>query len=310
MRSHLFRLTLLLALAALVAVAPVAAQTTCEPGFRLIVHAMGETCVVEHPQRVVVLDTNELDSVLALGIRPVGATEAIAGGGFPDYLSHLTEGVEVVGTIGTPNLELILALDPDLILSSKPRHEDIYPQLADIAPTVFTETLARAVWKDHLQLHAEALNREDVLALRMAEYDARIDFIRSVIPVEDIAVSIVRFTPSENRIMPHGSFVGSLIQEIGFVRPEAQDNDEFKIVVSQEQINLMDGDVMFLSTYGDPAETEMRLFTNSPLWQTLSVVQNDRVYPVADDHWFLGIGLLGANRIMDDLLVLLGQYAA
>ena len=312
MRPKLFnlspRLAVPLALAALLMVMPAAAQATCEPGFRLIVHAMGETCVVEHPQRVVVLDTNELDSVLALGVKPVGAVEAVAGGGFPAYLSYLTEGVEVVGTIGTPNLEMILALDPDLILSSKPRHEDIYPQLTEIAPTVFTETLARAVWKDHLQLHAQALNREDVLALRLAEYDARIDFIRGVIPVEDIAVSIVRFTPTENRIMPHGSFVGSLIQEIGFARPEAQDNDEFKIVVSQEQINLMDGDVMFLSTYGAAEDTELSAYTGSPLWQTLSVVQNDRVYPVSDDHWFLGIGLLGANRIMDDLLVLLGQY--
>jgi iron complex transport system substrate-binding protein len=50
----------------------------------------------------------------------------------------------------------------------------------------------------------------------------------------------------------------------------------------------------------------MSLFMDSPLWQTLSAVQNNAVYPVGDDHWFLGIGFLGANRIMDDLLIMLG----
>jgi len=36
-------------------------------GGRLVKHAMGETCVPMVPQRVVVLDTGELDSALALG---------------------------------------------------------------------------------------------------------------------------------------------------------------------------------------------------------------------------------------------------
>jgi iron complex transport system substrate-binding protein len=287
---------------------PAAAQDKCEAGFRLITHAMGDSCVVEHPQRVVVLDTNELDSVLALDIKPVGSVEAAAGGGFPAYLAKLAAGVEVVGTIAEPNLEAILALKPDLILSSKPRHENIYPQLSAIAPTVFTETLARAIWKEQLQIHAQALNRENELALRLVEYESRIELIRSVIPVQDIKVSIVRFTPTESRIMPRGSFVGSVINEIGFARPEPQANDEFKIVVSQEQINLMDGDVMFLAVFGTDDKTQVTAFTESPLWQTLKVVQNDRVYTVDDDHWFLGIGLLGANRIMDDLLLLLGNY--
>lgn len=307
-RSFIFT-ALLCTLMVSISGASLAQETTCEDGFRLIVHGMGETCVSENPKRVVVLDTNELDGVLSLGIRPVGSVQISGTAGFPAYLAPLTEGVEFVGTIAEPNLEAILALAPDLILSSKPRHEEIYTQLSAIAPTVFTETLARAVWKEHLATYADALNRTDVLELRLAEYEARIAFIRSVIPVEDIEVSILRFTSSENRMMPHGSFVGSLLREIGFSRPEAQDNEEFKIVVSQEQINLLDGDVMFLSVFGDPTATQAAAFTESPLWQTLEVVQNDRVYTVSDDHWFLGIGLLGANRVMDDLLVLLaGEF--
>ena len=44
-------------------------------------------------------------------------------------------GVEVVGTELAVNLERLAMLEPDLILGSKKRHEEIYPQLTAIAPT-------------------------------------------------------------------------------------------------------------------------------------------------------------------------------
>jgi iron complex transport system substrate-binding protein len=40
---------------------------------RTVEHAMGTAEVTGTPERVVVLDTGELDAVLALGVRPVGA---------------------------------------------------------------------------------------------------------------------------------------------------------------------------------------------------------------------------------------------
>lgn len=82
---------------------------TCQG--RLIQHAMGETCVPKVAQRVVVLDTGELDSALALGVKPVGAVTA-PGQPFQGYLLSLTEGIQSVGTIQQPNLEKILALKP------------------------------------------------------------------------------------------------------------------------------------------------------------------------------------------------------
>ena len=60
---------------------------------RSVVHAMGRTQITGTPERVVVLDTGELDSAVALGIKPVGAVEAIAGAGFPAYLADAVTGV-------------------------------------------------------------------------------------------------------------------------------------------------------------------------------------------------------------------------
>ena len=86
---------------------------------RVVQHAMDETTISGTPQRVVVLDTGELDSVLALGVKPVGSVRVDANQEFPPYLQDEAQGVETVGTIRAANLERIAALNPDLILSNK-----------------------------------------------------------------------------------------------------------------------------------------------------------------------------------------------
>ncbi|MGH3565652.1 MAG: ABC transporter substrate-binding protein [Pseudonocardia sp.] len=117
-------------------------------GSRPITHAMGTTTVPTDPQRVVVLDIQELDVALSLGVIPVGATRTTVAEALPSFLAGKAPAAKIVtvGTIAEPNLEAIAALQPDLILSSKFRHEDIYPQLSAIAPTVFAERTGDA-WK-------------------------------------------------------------------------------------------------------------------------------------------------------------------
>lgn len=280
----------------------------CQDGFHSVAHALDTSCVVDDPQRVVVLDTGELDGALSLGVKPVGAVEALPGSGLPAYLSELTDGVALVGTIGEPNLEAILALEPDLILSSALRHEAIYDQLSAVAPTVFTETVG-VTWKDNLRIYAEALNRREELALRMAEYRASVEAVRNATDVTQ-EVSVVRFVPGENRVMQRGNFVGTVLEDVGFARPEPQRSDAFMLTVSQEEADLMDGDVIFMSVYGDADDTALDAFTRSSLWGSLSAVQSGDVYRVSDDGWFLGIGFIGAERVLEDLLIYLAEPQA
>lgn len=71
--------------------------------------------------------------------------------------------MKLVGTIEEPNLEAIAALEPDLVISSKVRHEQIYDELSAIAPTVFAEN-AGATWKENVLLYGEAVGREAAAA--------------------------------------------------------------------------------------------------------------------------------------------------
>ena len=273
-----------------------------ESSGRMIEHAMGETEVSENPERVVVLDTGELDSAITLGIVPVGAVEAIPGQGFLSYLEG-TEGIENVGTIEQPNLEAIALLEPDLILSSNMRHEDIYEELSGIAPTVFTERTG-VTWKENFDLHAEALNRTEEAELVKSEYQGRIQEFQEAMGdrLNETEVSVVRFLPDQVRLYQKGSFVGTVLEDAGLLRPESQrDESETFLEANKEQIGDLNADVMFVSTYGPAEETPVEEFQGDPLWSGLEVVQGGRVYEVPDDLWMLGIGYTAANGVVDDL---------
>nr|BFF26460.1 hypothetical protein GCM10025732_44250 [Glycomyces mayteni] len=125
---------------------------------RTVEHAMGTTEVPVDPQRVVVLDTDKIDTALSLGITPIGAART-SEAELPTYLGDLS-GVTVVGTSAEPDLEAIEQLKPDLILGSKFRQEEFYDELDAIAPTVFTE-LVGLTWKENFLLDGEALGRGD-----------------------------------------------------------------------------------------------------------------------------------------------------
>ena len=317
-KRHYAALLLILLLAFLGACAPVApppsgagadalpAETdaasdaaACDEGFHPVTHAMGESCVPLAPQRVVVLDTGELDNALALGAPVVGAPVADVQA-HQDYLTEQLEGIESTGSISEPNLEAIVALAPDLILGSRQRYEAIYDQLAAIAPTVLTESL-RVPWQTNFQLHAEALGKEEQAAQLLDEYAAAVDALREQLGDNlDSTISIIRFRPGQVRLYLKSSYIGYILQDVGLPRPESQDIDEFAREISLEEIDAADADYIFVTGY-DEEDSNLATFLNSPLWQTLSAVQNDHVFDVNDDTWIAGLGIQAARLVLDDL---------
>jgi iron complex transport system substrate-binding protein len=272
---------------------------------RSVEHAMGTARISGTPERVVVLDTGELDSAVALGVKPVGAVEPIAGAGFPAYLADAMKGVKIVGTIEQPNLEAVAALKPDLILSNKLRHEAIYDQLSSIAPTAFSEQVG-VVWKENFALHAKALGRTDEGRRLQNDYETEARELGDALGDKRnrMAVSVVRSVGDEVRIYEKANFLGTILEDVGLPRPKAQEEQKFATTATGERIPALDGDVMFLSRFGDDHRLLNRLQHNR-LWSRLQTVRAKRVYEVPDDLWFLGIGNLAAREILDGLRTIL-----
>ncbi len=274
-----------------------------QPGDRVVKHAKGQATINGTPKRVVVLDTGELDSVLALGVKPVGTVLPDGSQSLPPYLADQAGKVESVGTIGSPNLEKITALKPDLILSSKVRDDDKYDALSKIAPTVFSETVGKT-WKENFLLDAKALGKEPEAQQIMDRYQQRARSIGD--KAGDPAatkVSMLRSTSGGNdlRLYGQGSFIGTILGDAGFGRPQNQLNDETFTKISREQVSQADGDLLFYGAYGDTARANQQELVASEQWRNLDAARTGKAFEVSDEVWYLGLGPLAANLVLDDL---------
>ncbi|SHL92172.1 ABC transporter substrate-binding protein [Actinacidiphila paucisporea] len=270
--------------------------------------AMGPVTVPDHPRRVVVLDTAELDSAITLGVKPVGATSAGSGSGsgsgFLDYLPREeVAGIKNVGEIADPNLEAVAALEPDLILSSKVRDGARYDALSKIAPTVLTETTG-APWKANFLLHAAALGRTAQAGQAVAAYRTHVKEVTAALggaaKAAATKVSMVRFVEGADiRLYGNASYVGSILKDVGLSRPSAQDVDRLSVDVSPEQIDRADGDDIFYAAYGDPKAAKETQVLGSSLWKQLTAVRAGRAHQVDDQLWYQGIGYTAAGKLLD-----------
>ncbi|MFD2093571.1 ABC transporter substrate-binding protein [Blastococcus deserti] len=284
-----------------------AATASTDASFpRTVEHAMGTTEIAEQPERVVVLDTGELDSVLSLGVTPVGAVTTAVSDGFLSYLAEDAADVEVVGTIAEPNLEAIAALQPDLILSNKVRHEDVYEQLSQIAPTVFAEKVG-AVWKENFQLAAEALGLEDGARDALDEYEQRAAELGETLgdPAET-TVSALRFVEGTIRVYQAQSFIGTVLADIGLDLVELPTGETATFAeLSAEELTTADADVVLYSSYGPVEDSGEAAVVGGPLWPRLSAVADGRAFAVEDDVFYTGIGLGAATLQLESLEELL-----
>jgi iron complex transport system substrate-binding protein len=274
-----------------------AAGTAGDAAFpRTVEHAAGTTEIPERPERVVVLDTGELDAVLSLGVTPVGAVTTDVSEGFLSYLAEDAEGVEVVGTIAEPNLEAIAALEPDLILSNAVRHAEIYDQLAAIAPTVFAADVGDT-WKDNLLLDAEALGLQEEAVAALAEYEERAAAVgESLGDASGTTVGALRFVEGTIRVYTSESFIGTVLGDVGVAQLQLPTSDVPTFAeLSAEELTQADADVILYSSYGSADDSGEQAAVAGPLWSRLGAVQADRAHAVEDDVFYTGIGLTAAN---------------
>lgn len=280
------------------------------PAFaRDITHIMGVTDVPDHPVRVVALTNEATEDLLALGITPVGAVRSANANPWFDHVSEALKGVTVVGEELSPNLEVILSLEPDLILGNKKRHEDIYEQLSAIAPTVYVENIT-GQWRKNLAFYADAVNKAAAGEEVLKAYEDRVARLKAALGDQvNEKVGLVRFITGQNYAYNNDSFSGSILRDIGFARPAAQDKAGLSEKITLERIPELDGDRLLYFSYetGDGGATkEAETWMASPLWQNMNVAKKGHVYPVSDTVWATAGGVMAAHLALDDIEKIFG----
>lgn len=277
---------------------------SCAVGFRVF----GGVCMPENPQRIITITDSDLDAVLALGVEPVGITNGRGQMSPARYLANfISEGTPIVGGFFTPNFEQVLELAPDVILAAGLSDPDLLAQLNAIAPTIDTYVNG-ADWQTHFHTVADVLKRQVEAEEFMAGYDARIAELQSTLKnhLSDDFI-VVRWSAEGPQVMAPVTFVTAVIFDLGLTSPEhipdLQSGHAHSAPLSLESLGIIDVDWAFVGTLqaeGD-AVSALQSALENPLFQSLKVVQNERLIVVDGSLWTSSGGPLAVMLVLDDV---------
>lgn len=265
-------------------------ETTEEQGKRedtvSIKDMKGKVEIPSDPQRIVDV-SGSADELIVMGVPFVGSanTSMFDGTTVPAYLQdYFTENnVEVVGnysgSVGDLDLEKIAELKPDLIIMNI-RHDKVYEQLKEIAPTAMVDDDINYVnWRGRFQQLGEWFDKEDVVDQWLEDYNARAselsEEVKKVVGDETFAVL-------EANSVHFGSYYvyctggpGELVyDELKLTPSSGVPENVWGEVVDAEYFSKIDADhIFFFSDDGNVGDT-----ADSPTWQNLKAVQNGNVY--------------------------------
>jgi len=282
---------------------------------RQVQDAFGNTVSVPAgPKRVITLSEIDLDTALALGVTPVGTINGRGQAAPPRYLDgRLPAGIEVVGDIDNPNLETLLELEPDLILTGPVKPEQL-AILNEIAPTVITFNWARP-WQESMQRTAQALNRKAEAKTVLERYWARIEEARKrLADHQGETLSIVRWNPKGPSYMFLDAFSSSVVEDIGLVRPPHQQDPghTHSMALSLESLELLDADWLVIGTLATSGEAveAMQQAEQTPAFRQLSAIRAKRFGAVDGSLWTSLGGPQAALQVIEDVEELLGKVDA
>lgn len=282
---------------------PAEQSTTKE---RLIKHAWGETLIKGEPQHIISLFPAASDYLLALGIVPQAASSNAEGSDqFPNYLSERLKGKDNLGWQVEPNLERILAAEPDLIIGQD-FMGDAFGSLNKIAPTLFAEKVKddQGIIRMKMSLlkMADMLGRTEEAKQVIADYEKQAiearDKIKKAIGNE--TVMFLRINDKEVRYYSKRNYE-VLYDDLGLTPPpHIPDPADSMKVISQEVLPSINPDHIFLlsSSAADTSEVE-----KTAVWKGLKAVKNNHVYNVDYDLWFQGPGgPIGQSKIIEEVV--------
>ena len=247
---------------------------------KTIVHDFGTTELKKAPKRIVILDNLYGEILDPLDITPVGATTGQSDSQeFSTLFKKQYKDAKVVsvGWQGSPDLDKIAELKPDLILMTG-EQEDLYEELSEIAPTVGYQINTDENWDYHetsLKV-AEIFDKRDEMKKDLDRLDAREAVFAENVKAKfgDQKLMYLRVTDNDVRYYAYGHF-GYLYDTYHFNRAETFNPDDMFQVIDPDKLKDINPDLLIVQA--DSQELLDNKLKNTPVWTSLKAVQNNKV---------------------------------
>lgn len=271
---------------------------------KTIVHDFGTTELKKAPKRIVILDNLYGEILNPLDITPVGATTGQADSQeFSTLFKKQYKDAKVVsvGWQGSPDLDKIAELKPDLILMTG-EQEDLYEELSEIAPTVGYQINTDENWDYHetsLKV-AEIFDKRDEMKKDLDRVDAREAVFAENVKAKfgNQKLMYLRVTDNDIRYYAYGHF-GYLYDTYHFNRAETFNPDDMFQVIDPDKLKDINPDLLIVQA--DSQELLENKLKNNPVWSSLKAVQNNKVIYADYSTYMLGFGIVSQKAIMKQI---------
>ncbi|NLL70748.1 MAG: ABC transporter substrate-binding protein [Epulopiscium sp.] len=244
------------------------------------VDAFGDEVEVPmHPKRVVCLYHSYLELWDLAGGSVVGRVQS------DQPVPEKAQQADIVGTTGTPNIEKLLVLEPDLvILSPTMNGKDEFVSLLQQQNIPYL-ALRYDTFDEYLKvfrLFTTITGRDDLYQKYGEEQRKEIEKLISQAPQDKKPKVLLLFvTAREVKVRFSNSTVGSMLEDLGalHVAYDAQLSQEEMQIFSMEKILERDPDFIFIQTMGkvDQVQERMKMeLETHPAWKTLTAVQQEK----------------------------------
>ncbi len=240
-----------------------------------------EVTLDETPQRIISLAPSNTEILFA-----IGAGEQIVG---RDALSDFPEEAKAVTDIGSTfealNTELIVSLEPDLVLAAEINTPEQVKQLEDLGLTVYylKNPLTLEEMYANLELLAQITGHQEEASALVESLKARVAAVdEKIAPISSrfsVFYELDATDPAKPFTAGKGTFITQLIDRAGGYNI-ASDLEGYP-QMSLEQVVAADPAFIILgdARYGVSPES----IAQRPGWENLSAVKNGNVLPFNDD---------------------------
>ena len=270
----------------------------------VVEHELDTTEVTKNPEKVVVFDFGSLDTLDSLGVDVVGVPQM----NIPRYLEkYAGDEYENVGSLKEPDFEKIAEINPDLIIIST-RQAELYDQLAEIAPTIFLQLDTSDYmesFKSNANILGEIFGKESEVEEALAEIDETVAAVKEKAEANGQKGLII--LANDDKISAYGpSSRFGFIHDVLGVEPvdEGIEASTHGMNVSFEYVVDQDPEIIYVidRTAVVGGETSAKDLVENQLVERTQAYQNDNIYYLDPDYWYLsGGGLVSVPKMIEEI---------
>ncbi|TDO29626.1 iron complex transport system substrate-binding protein [Kribbella sp. VKM Ac-2527] len=251
--------------------------------------------------KIVGLEWGVVENLVTLGVMPVGVADTK---GYTTWVTaaKLDASVKDVGTRGEASVDAIVALNPDLVITTTDESESTIAQIEKAMPVLVVRgaDAANAIpqMKKNLELVGAAVGKADQATQLNADFDKAVAEGKQ--KIADAGKAGEGFTMADGwkqgstisiRMYTTGSLLGAVATELGLKNGwTGQGDKDYGLAQTDVEglTKLPDGNFLYIASKADGGDVFGEDLSKNAIWKNLPFVKSSNVHRLPDGIWMFG----------------------